>query len=265
MTDQVTGVAAPDAGVQPAVVENQPQGGQAPGVQPQEAETRQVPLSALMGVRDELKTYKEKSQSLESQIQQLRMQQQFYQQPAQPQVPEKQQNEDLLNALEDLSDDDLIDKKTVARVVKGLQDRISQPQDNREIEGLKFELAKVQLASKDKNYEATIKEYLPEIATQNPAIEQTLRAMPTRSQQLMAAYSFAIMNPRYRQATGQETQNPQPSLLEQLDRILENQGKPKNPALATGGGSMIDGADRIATMSDAEFRAFKERVKAGGR
>ena len=264
MTDQETGVAAPDAGVQPTGAESTQQG------QPEvKEETRQVPLSALMGVREELKSYKEKAQTLEQEMNQLRMAQRFAQpQPGQtPQdaATQHRQEADLLESLSDLSDDDLVDKKAIARVVKGLQERLSRPQTNDEVRALKVELAKVQLSAKDPEYENTIKTYLPEMALQNPAIEQTLRALPNE-QKLMAAYSFAIMNPKYQQAKqGGQEQNPQPNLLEQLDRILENQGKPKNPAMSGGSSAIIEGADRIANMSSEEFRAFKERVKSGGR
>lgn len=267
MSDHDTGVTAPDAGVQGGgeTASQEAGTGQTQTNDQGPEETRQVPLSALMGVRDELKTYKEKATSLEGQLNNLKMQQRFSQpQPGRGPTQQQQAESDLLESLSDINDDEFVDKKAIAKVVRGLQQRMTQPQGNEEVANLRFELAKVQLSSKDPDYEKTIKTYLPEVAMQNPAIEQTLKAMPTKEQQLMAAHAFAMTNPKYQQAkTG--TDNTKETLLDQLDKILNNQSKPKNPAGAGGGGSVVDGADRVASMSSEEFDAFKERVKAGGR
>lgn len=275
MSDTETGVQAPAAGGQQSGQSSQQAGGQQgtpqSGQQNAAPQNVTVPLNVVQSVRQELSAEKERSQNLQTQLDQMRAMQQFGPQgggtptgpdgiPMQFRQPASQaQQQQAPDPFEGLGDDELVEVKHLRKMAESLRggnqnvDAIQQA-----VGPLSAQVAKLQLQLQDPSYETTIKTYLPEMLNSNPVWTETIRRSPNP---LMAALAVAKMSPKYVAAQQQGGQQQQaPDLLADLSKIIENATLPGNPAGMGGGSGGLSGNDRFKAMSDADFDAEVQRV-----
>jgi len=213
-------------------------------------ETTTVPLAALKKLREELQTVKEQNTLYQTQ---LGLARNMPAQPAaQPQTAAQPDQEDFFA---DMDDDDVMTVADAKKIMKNLPKG-----GGSEIEQVRGELTKIQLYQQDPDYENTIRNYLPEVVNSNPAIVQTIQQSPNP---LLCALTFAKMNPRY-QSLNQQQGGAQAgeTLLDQINRIIENAEKPGSASQVSGSGA-ISGASRFKDMTPAQIEEHKNKVIAG--
>lgn len=201
----------------------------AAGALPQQAgreapqEAKTVPLSVVQSVREELKNARDQAALYRRQLDLVRNH------PA-----------STPGVLDGMAEDAPL---TVGEARKALQGQAHQ------IEALASQLS---FAVANPGFAKTIKEHLPQVLKSNPGLMDVIRYS---GNPLAAAYSIARLSPSMQGGA-------QGDVASQMQRILANSEKPGS-ASAAAGGSGISAASRIAKMSDAEFSAYKEQVKAG--
>ena len=255
-------------------------------VAPQASEVRQVPLSALEKVRDEVQAAKSASQQLEQQNRFLTEQLALYranapqsmqqgagftpQQSATPSYVMPQsapQATPLAAFLEGVADDGLVEAGQVRAALEKYNGYVQQ-QVAQAIEGVKTtlvpELTQLRLAQEIPNYKQLIEEHLPPMISADPGLAQTIKQSPNP---LMTAVKFAKMRADL-MLSAQAPANPNPAspvnVLDEINRIIANQAKPGNPGLSGGAiNPSVSAASAIATMPEKDFKAMVEEVKRG--
>ena len=249
-----TGAETPAAGDQPA------ESGETKGAQGAEATEQDVqatvPMSVVKALRDEMKGLKESNQTLESQVNLYKTQQQFMQSPQGYEAPAKPPEKPAEDPLNGIGDDDLLTGKQMKNILSGMK----QPDMSAALNPINQRLALMEVRAQDPDFENTIKTYLPEIVNSNPSLMAAIRGSENP---IATALALAKTAPAYVAAQQQsEGQQPQQGILSEIDKIIENASKPGSASQVTGGGATAT-ADRFGSMTDAEFNAHVERVKAG--
>ncbi len=144
------------------------------------------------------------------------------------------------NPLDGMADDTPL---TVGQAKKAIQEQSQQ------IETLASQLS---FSVENPGFAQTIKDHLPQVIKTNPGLLDVIRYS---ANPLAAAYSIARLSPSAKAAG-------LPDVASQMNRILENSEKPGSASAASGRAG-ISAASRISKMSDVEFAAYKEQVKAG--
>ena len=189
----------------------------------QENPGKNVPLSVVQSMREELKNARDQAVLYRRQLELAR-----------------RDSASKPGTLDGMADDAPL---TVGQAKKAMQGQAQQ------IEALASQLS---FAMANPGFAKTIKEHLPQVLKSNPGLMDVIRYS---GNPLAAAYSIARLSPSM-QGGSQE------DMASQMHRILANSEKPGS-ASAAAGGTGISAASRIAKMNGAEFAAYKEQVKAG--
>ena len=186
-------------------------------------EAKTVPLSVVQSVREELKNARDQAALYRRQLELVRNN-------AAPGP----------GVLDGMADDAPL---TVGEAKKALQGQAKQ---------IKALASQLSFAAANPGFAKTIKEHLPQVLKSNPGLMDVIRYS---GNPLAAAYSIARLSPSMQGGA-------QGDVASQMQRILANSEKPGS-ASAAAGGAGISAASRIAEMSDGEFAAYKDQVKAG--
>jgi hypothetical protein len=269
---------APPAAVAPAAdVPAQPQAQTsppaAPAAQQPPAESRTVPLEVIEKMRSELQAAKAKAEQAERQAQLYNEQISLYranapQQPQhQPQAPQQAAAE-LVDLLDGVKDDTLLEAAHVRQALKkydAQQQQYVRTQIQNALGGLMPKLTEIELTNRVPNYQQLIKDHLPTLISENPMVMDTIKSS---SNPLVTAVQFAKTRADMlakQQAAAPAAQTTAPtSVMDEISRIIENQGKPGNPGTGVGTpAAAVSLAQRIGSMSSEEFAEMKEKVKRG--
>lgn len=124
--------------------------------------------------------------------------------------------------------------------------------DASKITELKEELADIRMRSKHSDYEQTIKDYLPDVLTEEPDLALAIKDNPLMHK---LAYRLAQGSPRYHQEKLAKANQAT------VDRIVENTTRPA-PATSRKNVTMQDEDARISAMSDTDIMSMFNMAKA---
>ena len=205
---------------------------------------RMVPLSALEGVREELKQTKESAAMLKGQVELYR---------ANGATTQHQDTEPEL--LEGLEDNDVVTAADVRKIMAN--------------QDAKFSAVARQLRTGigAPDYETVIEKYLPIVLGENPELADAIK---TSSNPVALALTLAKSSDKYRkdkqEADLKDAGNQkQEGLKSEGDQILDNiQNKPGAASTGIGAGGGVSAVDKILKMSDDELEAKIAEIEARG-
>ena len=224
----------------------------------QETEVREVPLSVLQTVEGkfkesqaELEALKLKAEADAREAANLRQQLELHRaNPSYGQPPPQPTQTEF----GDLDDDDLVTGKQFKQY-------LSQPKNetpNQELQSVRKEMQDLRLAMTDPNYIQTINTYLPKAIQKYPQLETDIR---NSQDPKGTALRIALMQKQSEEAQP-APENPEPTFMDTLNQIMQNNNAPKSPSTVSGGG-VVTNANKWADMDDDKFRQHVENVKAG--
>ena len=269
---------APAAPVAPAPATPAPAAPAAPTEAPAPApvETRMVPVPVMEKLRSELQASKSQLSEYQQQMQLANERLALYranmpapQAPAPAPMPQAQAAA-VADLLDGMKDDQLLEAGQVRKALSALSQQQEQKFQSlaQQLMGqLQPKLTALELAQENPQFKQIMKEQLPALIQEQPWVADILRSLP-REKQLATAAQFAMLRAR-QQAAAPPAAPPQApaapvNLMDELNRIIENQAKPGNPGAAGGIPAMsLSSADRIARMSSAEFADYKAQVLSG--
>jgi hypothetical protein len=191
-----------------------------------------VPKSALLGVKEELKKTKSERDNAIEQLELYKANPPTAHAPQAAPAPQQ--------GIDALEDDDLVSvadwKQKEAQLRGEFQARLNE----------------IQLATKDKDYVDTLKTYLPKVLERNPALRQ---AISTSSNPHELAYELA----KAEKGTSKESDNKDKDAMAELDALLAGNDAPTSPSAAGGGGG-IDKADLWKSLSDEDFEKEFQKI-----
>lgn len=234
-------------------------------------ETRTVPLPVIEKMRSELQSTKAEREQMSQQLQLMREQMALYRANA-PQAPAPQQHAPapaaaaIADLLEGVPDSNLLEAGHVRKALKLQQQQfVGMIQDA--VKSLQPQLAEIKLTQQVPQYQQLLKEQLPAIMQENPMFVEIIKSLPPEKQ-LPAAVQFAKMRADRMAAppaVPQPAQAATGNIVDEINRIIENQAKPGNPGTGQATpAAAISLAARYASMPREEFLAEVERVKRGG-
>jgi len=206
----------------------------------EQVDGQMVPLSALEGAREELKSIKESNQALQAQVEVYRANQ--------ANIAQKQEDDAIF---EGLSDNDVV---TVADVKKILN------VTNQRLTGMGAQLT---ARTKEPNYEQLIEKYLPGVLTQNPELADAIR---TSKNPVALAVHLAKSSDAYREDDKKAKMKEAGAKDEgdnkgDGDLILDNtQNKPGATSTGKGAGGGMSAVDKVLQMTDEELEAKIQEV-----
>lgn len=196
-----------------------------------------VPVSAIKGIRDELKEVKSVNRNLIDQVELYKAN--MNQNPQ----PKKEESEFDAIEGEDLLTFDQV--KTMIHSVEGKHNA---------------EIQRLVLGQTDNNYEKVIKTYLPKIIKNDPELTETIR---TSNNPLKLAYKLACLNPEFEKEGKTEVKST--VVEDDVDKIIANAKKPGSVSNASGGASSgLGAAAKYEQMSDEDIRKRIEDLKRMG-
>lgn len=204
---------------------------------------KMVPLTALEGAREELKTIKESNQSLQAQIDVYRAN------AANTQTQE--QNNQLFS---DLNDNDVVTVADVKKILTLQEQRLNQS------------TAQLSARQREPEYEKVIEKYLPGVLVQSPELAEAIR---TSGNPVALALHLAKSSDAYRadkeaadlKAAGQDGNDP--NNKGEGDQILENiQNKPGATSTGKGAGGGVSAVDKVLQMTDDELETRIQEVSS---
>jgi len=240
-----------------------------------------VPLPVMEKLRSEmqmtkqqLSEYQQKMQLANEQLALYRANMPAPQQPAPAPMPQAQAAA-VADLLDGMKDDQLLEAGQVRKALAALsqqQEQKIQSLVQQAMGQLQPKLTALELAQENPQFKQIMKEQLPALIQEQPWVADLIKSLP-REKQLATAAQFAMLRARS-QATQQPASAPvappqvpaatPANLMDELNRIIENQAKPGNPGAAGGiPATSLSVADRIAKMTSAEFAEYKARVMSG--
>jgi hypothetical protein len=210
----------------------------------------------------------QKRQALESELQQIRDQMAFVaansqtQQQAQQQVQKsmfEQAIEDLgyekdsyLTVEEQAKVNTLVEQRQIAHntAVAQNQSFLSQHPDFAEVVG----------TGNPANGTFVPSPHLQKLVQKNPQLAQAIANSPQAAQ---LAYHFVVSDPDYIAAKQTQSLTPEQKAAQAAANAIKAAARPISISAAMGGGGNMSKAQQITSMTDAEFAAYKERLKAG--
>jgi hypothetical protein len=130
--------------------------------------------------------------------------------------------------------------------------RRAQEAERQEMHRLKEELNDMRMRSRYQDYETTIKEYLPDVLTEEPDLAQAIKDNPMMHR---LAYKLAQASPRYHQERLAKANEAT------VNKIVENTSRPQpaNSRKSVGG---YDEDSKLSAMSDGDIMAIFNMAKA---
>ncbi|MBI9081491.1 MAG: hypothetical protein JEY79_17335 [Pseudodesulfovibrio sp.] len=160
-----------------------------------------------------------------------------------PQTPEQ---EDPFGGI---GDEEFLTGAELKRAMQGMASKLQSGQTQTQVQ-----LQQALYLAQNPGAAQELKEKLPVLLQKAPALADAIKNSPNPIQ---TAHSLISL-------MGQPQQSNAPDPGETLKRIMANASQPGNASGAGGGGGGgISSASRIASMTGAEFEAYKEDVKAG--
>lgn len=203
----------------------------------EEEDKKVVPVSAIKGIRDELKEVKNVNQNLADQVELYKAN--MNQNPQ----PKKEESE-----FDKIEDDDLLTFNQVKTMIRNIEGKYNA------------EIQKLGLGQKDNNYEDVIKTYLPKIIKDDPELTETIR---TSNNPLKLAYKLACLNPEFKKEGKTKTEST--VVEDEVDKIIANAKKPGSVSNASGGASSgLGAAAKFEQMSDEEIMKRVAEIKRKG-
>jgi len=243
---------------------------------PAPIETRAVPLPVMEKLRSELQAAKQSAAEAQRQAQLYNEQIALYranmpapQQQAPAPMPQAQAAA-VADLLDGMKDDQLLEAGQVRKALAALsqqQEQKIQSLVQQALGQLQPKLTALELAQENPQFKQIMKEQLPALIQEQPWVAELIKSLP-REKQLATAAQFAMLRARS-QAAAQPAAPmpaaaPPANLMDELNRIIENQAKPGNPGAAGGiPATSLSMADRIAKMTSAEFADYKAQVLSG--
>lgn len=232
MADEITGVTEPAAEVQT------PAEGDTGAVEvPQDGENRQVPVSVLNAMREEMKTIKDQNSLYQAQLAKTQEQQQ------QPQS--QPQTNDPLSGREA---DDLISVADVRKILEA-----NSANSQKHSAALNSQIAKIGFIAEHPDYKDVLNNLKNTMAGNNELANMLNAQIQSSNDPLQTAYAFA-------KAIGVKTEQPKDALSE-LDKILANQEKPGSPSAVSGGGGSVGAKSKYDIMTPDEFEQHLLAIK----
>lgn len=188
-----------------------------------EAAPEMVPLSALQAERRERQQMQEQMKMLQDHVSLMQANQQPAQQPQ--------------NEYEGMSDDDVLTVGEAKRFMQQYKQETSTA------------VEELRVLQKYNDYNEVIREYLPQVIKDNPALKATLQNDPNRYE---LAYYLAKNSDQYRNRDQGQKAN------EQAERLLKNAKTPVSLS-AVGGNAPTQQPSAYKNMSDAEFLKLANR------
>ena len=199
---------------------------------------KMVPLTALEGVRAELKESKEATQQLKGQVE-------LYKANA-AHTPVQEVTDDL----DGLKEDDVVTVADVKRIM-GTQTA-------------RFEAVANQLRAGQgaPDYEQTIEKYLPAVLAENPALAAAIK---TSNNPVALALQLSKSSDAYRRDQQEKDLGgtKESTIVSEGQQILDNQNKPGAASAGAGAGGGVSNLDKMLAMTDEELEA-KIAATTGG-
>jgi len=212
----------------------------------QTGENRQVPVSVLNAMRDELKTVKDQNQLYQTQL----AQHQGQQPPAtQSQANNNEQSNDPLSGREP---DDLISVADVQKILAA-----NSANSQKYSATFNAQLAKVGFMAEHPDYKDVLNGLKDTMANNDELATMLNTQIQASTNPLETAYAFA-------KAVGVSAKPAEPTdALSELDRILANQEKPGSPSAVSGGTGAVSSKSKFDNMSPEQFEQHLLKIKNG--
>jgi len=234
-----------------------------------------VPVPVMEKLRSELQASKSQLSEYQQQMQLANERLALYRAnmpaPQQPTLAPPQVQAAVADLLNGAPDDRLIEAGEVRKALSALsqqQEQKVQALVQQALGQLQPKLMALELAQENPQFKQIMKEQLPALIQEQPWVAELIKSLP-REKQLATAAQFAMLRAR-QQAAALPAAPPQvpaaapANLMDELNRIIENQAKPGNPGAAGGTpATALSWAAKIPQMSSAEFADFKARVNRG--
>lgn len=198
-----------------------------------------VPLSALEGVRTELKQAKEEGKVLQSQVELYK---------ANAALTPDQSGQRQNDPLEGLEDGDVVTVADVKRIMGDQEVRYSAIANQ------------LKAGQGTADYEQVIEKYLPSVISVNPALAGAIK---TSDNPVALALQLAKSSDAYRKDQvetdlakdkgAKVDKDGKP--ISEADQILANQEKPGSASAGAGAGGGISAVDKVLAMTDDELEA----------
>ena len=214
-----------------------------------------VPLSALEGVRTELKQAKEEGKTLQSQVELYK---------ANAALTPDQQVQKPTDPLEGLDEGDVVTVADVKRIMGDQETRFLAVANQ------------LKAGQGTKDYEQIIEKYLPSVITANPELAGAIKTSdnPVALALQLAKYSDAYRKDQVVIDLKQNVDkdgNPMVDkdgkpidkdgkLISEGDQILANQEKPGSASAGAGAGGGISAVDKVLAMTDEELEAKIDEI-----
>ena len=222
-------------------------------------ESATVPREALLDERGKRQELEQQLQMTEQQLHIIRANQ-FQQQPT-PQQPVQQEESDPFASL---SDDDIVDGKTVKQVVrKAVTSAVTSATNNLKTYLTRSSaeaLSLKQIQDEDSNYRQVINEHLPLILAEKPYLQDAIRNSSNRLQ-----YMWDLTKERINKLERQAAAKRQQDTVNEAQKVKQNADKPKSISQAGGGGSgELSEVEKIKKMSPKEFAEYRRKLRNRG-